>query len=88
MKDIMKLAEETWGGLWAVEAEDLPKFTNQRMPIITEDEVRRVVNNLTDGKAKGIDGWSPAELRALSRSHMRGLTELLNNIEKDQRWPH
>eukprot|EP00972_Heterocapsa_arctica_P049803 7327528-Heterocapsa_arctica.AAC.1 len=38
MKASMKLAEETWGGLWAVEAEDLPKFTNQRMPIITEDE--------------------------------------------------
>eukprot|EP00972_Heterocapsa_arctica_P012727 1869185-Heterocapsa_arctica.AAC.2 len=53
MKDIMKLAEETWGGLWAVEAEDLLQFTNQQMPIITEDEVRRVVNNQTDGKAKG-----------------------------------
>eukprot|EP00972_Heterocapsa_arctica_P110118 16214969-Heterocapsa_arctica.AAC.1 len=38
MKDIMKLAEETWGGLWAVEAEDLPKFTNQKMPLIREDE--------------------------------------------------
>eukprot|EP00972_Heterocapsa_arctica_P007194 1050086-Heterocapsa_arctica.AAC.1 len=66
MKDIMELAEKSWGGLWAVEAEDLPTFTNNKMPLITEDEVRRVVNNLTDGKAKGIDGWSPAELRALS----------------------
>eukprot|EP00972_Heterocapsa_arctica_P068425 10110508-Heterocapsa_arctica.AAC.1 len=66
MNDILKLAEETWEGLWAVEAEDLPKFSNKKMPLITEDEVRRVVNNLTDGKAKGIDGWSPAELRALS----------------------
>eukprot|EP00972_Heterocapsa_arctica_P044060 6505024-Heterocapsa_arctica.AAC.1 len=71
MKDIMKLAEETWGGLWAGEAEDLLKFTNQKMPLITEDEVIRVVNNLTDGKAKDIDGWSPAELRALSRSHIK-----------------
>eukprot|EP00972_Heterocapsa_arctica_P100053 14754629-Heterocapsa_arctica.AAC.1 len=52
------------------------------MLIITEDEVRRVVNNLTDGKTKGIDGWSPAELRALSRSRIKGLTELLNRIEK------
>eukprot|EP00972_Heterocapsa_arctica_P091315 13473646-Heterocapsa_arctica.AAC.1 len=60
----MKLAEETWGGLWAVEAGDLPRFNKQKMPIITEDEVRRVVNHSTDGKAKGIDGWSPAELRA------------------------
>eukprot|EP00972_Heterocapsa_arctica_P046189 6814702-Heterocapsa_arctica.AAC.1 len=40
MKDIMKLAEDTWGGLWAVDAEELPKF-NQKMPLITEDEVRR-----------------------------------------------
>eukprot|EP00972_Heterocapsa_arctica_P027661 4068466-Heterocapsa_arctica.AAC.1 len=58
------------------------------MPLITEDKVRRVVNKLTDGKAKGIDGWSPAALRALSRSHIKGLTELLNQIEKYQRWPH
>eukprot|EP00972_Heterocapsa_arctica_P038691 5701424-Heterocapsa_arctica.AAC.1 len=53
MKDILKLAEETWGGLWVVEAEDLPLFDKQHMPLITEDEVRRVVNNLADGKAKG-----------------------------------
>eukprot|EP00972_Heterocapsa_arctica_P099937 14738773-Heterocapsa_arctica.AAC.1 len=65
----MKLAEETWGGLWAVEAEELPKFTKQKMALIAEDEVRRVVNNLSYGKAKGVDGWSPAELRALSDSH-------------------
>eukprot|EP00972_Heterocapsa_arctica_P070677 10439569-Heterocapsa_arctica.AAC.1 len=78
MKDIMKLAEETWGGLWAVKAEELPKFSNQKMSLITEDEVRRVVNNLTYGKAKGVDGWSPAELRALLRSHIKGLTDILN----------
>jgi hypothetical protein len=87
MSDRMKLAEETWGGLWAVEVEDLPHFGSTKMPIITEDEVRRVVNNLTDGKAKGIDGWSPAELRSLSKSHIRGLTDLLNRIEKEKRWP-
>eukprot|EP00972_Heterocapsa_arctica_P095278 14051706-Heterocapsa_arctica.AAC.1 len=39
------------------------------MPLITEDEVRRVVNNLADGKAKGIDSWSPAELREHYREH-------------------
>eukprot|EP00972_Heterocapsa_arctica_P062898 9278303-Heterocapsa_arctica.AAC.1 len=57
VKDIMKLAEETWGGLWAVDAEELPKFSKPKMRLITEDEVRRVVNNLVDGKAKGVDGW-------------------------------
>eukprot|EP00972_Heterocapsa_arctica_P091458 13492494-Heterocapsa_arctica.AAC.1 len=58
------------------------------MPLITEDEVRRVVNNLADGKAKGIDGWSPAELRALSRTQIKGLTDILNKVEKYERWPH
>eukprot|EP00972_Heterocapsa_arctica_P031223 4597906-Heterocapsa_arctica.AAC.1 len=49
MKDIMKLAEETWGGLWAVDTGDFPKFTTkQHMPVSTEDEVRKVVNNLAD----------------------------------------
>eukprot|EP00972_Heterocapsa_arctica_P013136 1929807-Heterocapsa_arctica.AAC.1 len=38
MKDIMKLAEETWGGLWVDDAEDLPKLNKQHMPLITEDE--------------------------------------------------
>eukprot|EP00972_Heterocapsa_arctica_P052860 7782027-Heterocapsa_arctica.AAC.2 len=26
MKDILTLAEDTWGGLWVVEADDLPQF--------------------------------------------------------------
>eukprot|EP00972_Heterocapsa_arctica_P112761 16433587-Heterocapsa_arctica.AAC.1 len=83
----MELAEETCGGLWAVEAEELPKFSKQKMALITEDEVRRVDNNLADGKAKGVDGWSPAELRALSRTHIKGLTDILNKVEKYERWP-
>eukprot|EP00972_Heterocapsa_arctica_P109438 16114960-Heterocapsa_arctica.AAC.1 len=57
--------KNAWGGLWAVEAEDLPEFENQSMELITEDEIRRVINILVDGKAKGVDGWSPAELRGL-----------------------
>eukprot|EP00972_Heterocapsa_arctica_P051673 7602230-Heterocapsa_arctica.AAC.1 len=85
MADILKEAEKAWGGLWAVEAEDLPECENQPMEIITEDEIRRVVNRLVDGKAKGVDGWSPAELRSLSRKHVQGLADLLNLIEKEQK---
>eukprot|EP00972_Heterocapsa_arctica_P078716 11607504-Heterocapsa_arctica.AAC.1 len=84
----MKLAEETWGGLWVVDAGNLTKFDKQHMPLIREDEVRRVVNHLADGKAKGIDGWSLAELRVLSRTHIKGLTDILNKVETYQRWPH
>eukprot|EP00972_Heterocapsa_arctica_P029472 4339967-Heterocapsa_arctica.AAC.1 len=75
----MKLAEETWGGLWAVDAEEL--FSHQKMSLITEDEVRRVVNNIADGKAEEVDGWSPAELRALSSTHIKGLTDILSKVE-------
>eukprot|EP00972_Heterocapsa_arctica_P073884 10906677-Heterocapsa_arctica.AAC.1 len=57
------------------------------MELITEDEIRRVINVLVDGKAKGVDGWSPAELRALSRTPIQGLADLLNLIEKEQTWP-
>eukprot|EP00972_Heterocapsa_arctica_P109404 16110191-Heterocapsa_arctica.AAC.1 len=53
MANILKEAGKTWGGLWAVEAEDLLEFENQPMEIISEDEIRRVVNRLVDGKAKG-----------------------------------
>eukprot|EP00972_Heterocapsa_arctica_P065713 9698397-Heterocapsa_arctica.AAC.1 len=58
------------------------------MEPITEYEIRRVVNRLVDGKAKGVDGWSPAELRSLSREHLQGLAELLNLIGKQQKWPN
>eukprot|EP00972_Heterocapsa_arctica_P048063 7088377-Heterocapsa_arctica.AAC.1 len=85
--DRLKEAEKAWGGLWAVEAEDLPEFENQPMELIIEDETRRVVNRLVDGKAKGVDGWSPAEFRALSRTHIQGLADLLNLIEREQKWP-
>eukprot|EP00972_Heterocapsa_arctica_P016915 2496569-Heterocapsa_arctica.AAC.1 len=72
MKDIMKLAEETLG-------RTLGSRSRRSYP---KDEVIRVVNSLTYGKAKGVDGWSPAELRAPSRSHIKGLTDLLNKYRK------
>eukprot|EP00972_Heterocapsa_arctica_P111991 16429257-Heterocapsa_arctica.AAC.1 len=87
MADILKEAENTWGGLWAVETEDLPEFEDQPMEIITEDKIRRVVNRLVDGKAKGVDGWSPAELISLSRTHIQRLADLWNLIEQKQKWP-
>eukprot|EP00972_Heterocapsa_arctica_P091268 13466945-Heterocapsa_arctica.AAC.1 len=71
MTDRLKEAEKVWGGVWAVEAEELPEFEKQHMDLITEDEIRRAINRLVDGKAKRVDGWSPADLRALSRAHVQ-----------------
>eukprot|EP00972_Heterocapsa_arctica_P102104 15045902-Heterocapsa_arctica.AAC.1 len=68
MSDILKVAEEVWGDLWVVDAADLPEFEDEEMEPTTAYEIRRVVNRLVDGKAKGVDGWSPAELRALSQT--------------------
>eukprot|EP00972_Heterocapsa_arctica_P071630 10581575-Heterocapsa_arctica.AAC.1 len=39
--DRLKEAEKARGGLWAVEADDLPEFEEQPMEPITEDEIRR-----------------------------------------------
>eukprot|EP00972_Heterocapsa_arctica_P104356 15382280-Heterocapsa_arctica.AAC.1 len=57
------------------------------MEPITADETRRVVNRLLDRKAKGVDGWSPVDLRALSQMHTKGLADILNNVEKVKYWP-
>eukprot|EP00972_Heterocapsa_arctica_P079732 11748284-Heterocapsa_arctica.AAC.1 len=54
-------------------------------PIIA-DEIRRVVNRLVDGRAKGVDSWSPAELRALSYSRVEGLPDILN-MSRMRGWP-
>eukprot|EP00972_Heterocapsa_arctica_P015736 2318861-Heterocapsa_arctica.AAC.1 len=71
------MAQEPWGGLWVVDAADLPQFDDDEMEPITADEVRRVVNKLMDGKVKGVDAWGPAELRALSQTHIQGLAYIL-----------
>eukprot|EP00972_Heterocapsa_arctica_P027678 4070206-Heterocapsa_arctica.AAC.1 len=64
MSDRMRVVQEAWRGLWVVDAEDLPQLDDDEMEPITAAEVRRVVNKLVDGEAKGVDAWSPAELRA------------------------
>eukprot|EP00972_Heterocapsa_arctica_P012586 1849116-Heterocapsa_arctica.AAC.1 len=69
MSDRLKVAEKAWGGLWVVDAEDLPEFEDEEMELITADEIRRMANRLAHGKANGVDGWSPAEVRALSQTH-------------------
>eukprot|EP00972_Heterocapsa_arctica_P039771 5861458-Heterocapsa_arctica.AAC.1 len=40
--DRLKVAEEAWGRLWVVDAEDLPQFEDEAMEPITADEIRRV----------------------------------------------
>eukprot|EP00972_Heterocapsa_arctica_P103410 15238710-Heterocapsa_arctica.AAC.1 len=82
MNDILKVAEEAWGGLWVVDAEDLPQFENEGMEPRTADGIIRVVHRLVDGKAEGVYGWSPAELRALSQTHTQGLADILNKVGK------
>ena len=42
---------------------------------------------MSDGKAKGTDSWIPAELRALPKSHLKALADVLNAVEAEDRWP-
>eukprot|EP00972_Heterocapsa_arctica_P087309 12875415-Heterocapsa_arctica.AAC.1 len=57
MSERMKVAQEAWGKLRVVDAEDLPQFDDEVIEPITADEVRRVVTRLADGTAKGVDSW-------------------------------
>eukprot|EP00972_Heterocapsa_arctica_P027911 4105134-Heterocapsa_arctica.AAC.1 len=38
MNDRMKVAQEAWGKLWVVDAEDLPQFDDEVMEPITADK--------------------------------------------------
>ena len=42
---------------------------------------------MTDGKAKGYDSWTPAELRALPDTLLHALASLLNDSEELGKWP-
>jgi hypothetical protein len=68
----------------AVEIAELPEG---KLDPITWEEIESVVNHLSDGKAKGTDSWSPAELRALSRRHLEVLADILIDIEEKRAWP-
>ena len=59
-------AVDCWSKIWNKEGVEpyLPNF-NGVLPPITGARIRAVLNRMTDGKAKGYDSWTPAELRAL-----------------------
>lgn len=87
VKDRFKIAAEAWGDLWKPDKVSVGELPDGKLDPITWEEIEAVVNHLSDGKAKGTDSWSPAELRSPSKSHLRVLSDILNNIETQRRWP-
>eukprot|EP00972_Heterocapsa_arctica_P078120 11522083-Heterocapsa_arctica.AAC.1 len=59
MSDILKVAEEAWGGLWVVDAEDLPQFEDEEMEPITAYGIRRVVGQELAGRMNPIVALIP-----------------------------
>ena len=57
------------------------------LPLIAGEQIRELINYIPDGKAKGADFWSEAELRFLTDAHLEGLAKVLNLSEKEGRWP-
>ena len=88
VSDRIRNAVDCWSRIWNKEGVEpyLPNF-NGVLPPITGARVRAVLNRMTDGKAKGYDSWSPAELRALPDTLLSALAELLNDSEELGKWP-
>ena len=57
------------------EAEDIEVEDNIGMKI-SEDEIRKVVNNMKEGKSPGIDALTTEHLKALDDSGVEKLTEM------------
>ena len=72
------------GGLWKSDVVEIAELPEGKLDPITWEEIEAVVNHLSDGKAKGTDSWSPAELRSLSRSHLKVLAGILNTVEREE----
>ena len=60
---------------------------NDKLQPITGEQVREVLKRLRTGKAKGADGWSPAELAAFPTSWTDRLAEFYTRWEEEGRWP-
>ena len=58
---------------------------NDKLQPITGEQVREVLKRLRAGKAKGADGWSPAELAALPTSWTDRLAEFYTKWEEEGR---
>ena len=87
VRDRLKVAAEAWGGLWKDSSAFDVHIPEGGLEPITWVEIEVVINRLADGKAKGADSWSPAELRAFTKGHLKSLAGILNRVEKERRWP-
>ena len=65
---------------------EIPTFEDRLEPI-TAEQIKEVLWYLPDGKAKGADSWTPAELRVFDNSHLRGLADFMNRREEEGTWP-
>ena len=98
--DTAYIAEEVqayWNSFWNAEQQldhqvmhdilqgmpDIPRFD----PVITLSDLQFSVKRLNPHKARGMDGWSNAELQLLNDEELSMLVELFNAIMDAQVWP-
>ena len=74
MQGVSKLAQQL---------PDIPAFE----PWITPEEILWVLRRMQTGKARGMDGFSMAELRSFGMDECSQLAQLYNVILKTSRWP-
>ena len=79
-------ARQEWPKYWDGGKPWLPRHHNTLEPI-TGDQVRKVLQRLKGGKAKGPDGWGPKELEILPNAWTDRLAIFYNQWEAKGHWP-
>ena len=82
----VEVAFKEWTQYWG-KGQVVRKAQGRILPAITAEQVENVVRRLRNGKALGPDGWEPNELRALPRRAYAQMAAIMNNAEKEGRWP-
>ena len=82
----LQAAAATWHLLWEGGRPHIPSFHTALRPLTGED-LRKVLQKLPEGKARGADGWAPKELLSLPVSWLDKLAEFCNGWEKQGKWP-
>ena len=82
----LQSAAATWHLLWKGGKAHTPSHHTALRPLSGGD-LSKVLRKLSEGKAKGTDGWSPKEILSLPHSWLGKLAEFYNTWEKRGKWP-
>eukprot|EP00971_Amphidinium_carterae_P101756 2013820-Amphidinium_carterae.1 len=77
-----------WKELWASHPWELePLHSEHLLPPLTQQQITDAVRRMAKNKATGADCWQAPAWGPLEREFHQALADILNAIERTQRWP-